>query len=246
MKRPFFILIPAIVCALSLSSTAQQPANQQSTKPADSTAPADNSKEKSAAEKFPFPESESPNSPPRSTDTKPADSNKQKSAAEEFPFPEPDSPDAPPRSTEPRSPNDSSSKDRDVDILPPADDNKHEGSPLTGPDPSPGVVEMKPWNPHQADKDVEVGMFYFRQKNYSAAESRFREALRWQDNHAIATYRLATVLEKEGKPADAKQYYLQYLRILPNGDFAKDAKKALDRMGEGPKRAENKAPISQP
>ncbi len=105
---------------------------------------------------------------------------------------------------------------------------------------------MVPWNPHQADKDVEVGMYYFRQKNYSAAESGFREALHYQDNHAEAMYRLGMVLEKEGKTADAKQFYLGYLRVLPNGEFAKDIKKALDRMGEGSKKAENHSPTSQP
>ncbi len=251
MKRPL-ILIAMVTCALVLSSAAQQSpsqqqSNQQATKSTDSTPAPDNTKEKSAAEKFPFPEAESPSSPPRSTDTKPTDSTKPKSAAEEFPFPEAESPNAPPRSSEPRNPNDSSSKDRDVDISPPADDSKHEGSDLVGPDPAPGVTEMKPWDPHKADKDLEIGMFYLRQKNYSAAESRFREALTWQDNHAEATYRLAAVLEKEGKIPQAKQYYLQYLQILPEGPFAKDSRKALNRVSsEGSQKAENKAPTSQP
>jgi tetratricopeptide (TPR) repeat protein len=245
MKRSL-ILIAAMTCVLALGSSGQQSQNQQAPKSTDSAPPADSTKQKSAAEKFPFPEPESPTSPPRSSDAKSTDA-KPKSAAEEFPFPEAESPDAPPHSSGPRGPNDSSSKDRGVDISPPADDNKHEGSDLVGPEPAPGVVEMLPWNPHQADKDVEVGMFYFRQKNYPAAESRFREALHWQDNHAEAIYRLATALEKQGKTPEAKQFYLQYLRILPNGDFAKDTRKALDRItGEGSKKAENKLPISRP
>lgn len=239
MKRPLILIAGA--CALVLSALGQQSPNQQPPSSTDTTKP------KSAAEKFPFPEPEAPTAPPHSPDAKPTDDTKPKSAAEQFPFPEPESPDAPPRSSEPRSPNDSSSTDRGVDISPPAGDKQHEGSDLLGPDPAPGVMEMKPWNPHQADKDVEVGMFYFKQKNYSAAESRFREALHWQDNHAEAIYRLATVLEKQGKTPEAKQFYLQYLRILPNGDFAKDTKKALYRItGEGSKKAENKAPTSQP
>ena len=105
---------------------------------------------------------------------------------------------------------------------------------------------MKPWNPHKADKDVEVGIYYFKLKNYFAAESRFREALYWQDNHAEATYRLALVLEKQGKIPEAKQYYQQYVKILPNGDFAKDSKKALARIGGEEKKAENKKPIARP
>jgi Flp pilus assembly protein TadD len=106
---------------------------------------------------------------------------------------------------------------------------------------------MKPWNPHQADKDVEVGMFYFKQQNYPAAESRFREALHWQENHAEALCRLGMVLEKEGKTPEAKYYYQQYLKILPNGDLAKDARKGLARTGgEDTSKADNKTPIARP
>ena len=91
---------------------------------------------------------------------------------------------------------------------------------------------MKPWNPHTADKDVEVGLFYFKRSNYRAAEARFRDALYWQDNHAEATYRLAVVLEKEGKNVEAQQYYRSYLKILPGGEFAADSKKAIGRLSE--------------
>lgn len=154
--------------------------------------------------------------------------------------------DEPPR-YEPRTAQDSSSKDRSVDISPPPGDDQHEGSPLLGPEPDSGVSEMKPWNPHKADKDVEVGIFYFKQKNYRAAESRFRGALHWQDNHAEATYRLAEVLEKTGRPDQAKKYYERYLQILPEGNFAKDSKKALERLAkEESKKSQAKASISQP
>jgi tetratricopeptide (TPR) repeat protein len=250
MKRTL-ILFALIACSLSLSvlgqqAPGQQPTNQQPPKSTDSTPSADKTKPKSAAEEFPFPEAEAPTAPPHSSDAKSTDTTtKPKSAAEQFPFPEAEAPTAPPHS-DPRSPSDSSSTDHPVDISPPPDDNQHEGSDLLGPEPAPGVSEMTPWNPHKADKDVEVGMFYFKQKNYPAAESRFRGALHWQDNHAEATYRLATVLQKEGKSPEAKQYYLQYLKILPNGEFAKDCRKALDRIsGEGSK-AENTPPTSQP
>lgn len=210
-----------------------QPATDQTNSNNMPNAPADN---RPASERFPFP-GDQPNQTNSTDDNRPA--------SEKFPFPG-DAPTAPPRS-DPRGPNDSSSKDRNVDISPPSDDYKHDGSDLIGPDPAPGVTEMKPWNPHKADKDVEVGMFYFKQKNYPAAESRFREALYWQDNHAQATYRLANVLEKQGKLPEAKFFYQQYLKILPDGELAKDSKKALARIGgEDSKKAENKTPIAQP
>jgi tetratricopeptide (TPR) repeat protein len=147
-----------------------------------------------------------------------------------------------------RRPDESSSKDRDIDIAPPTNDAGHPGSTLGGPEPAEGVTEIKPWNPHQADKDVEVGLYYFKQKNYRAAESRFREALYWQDNHAEASYRLATALEKLGKASEARQYYESYLKILPNGDLAKEAKKGLDRLNSLSQSAKKlpAKPTSQP
>ncbi len=159
---------------------------------------------------------------------------------------------APPRSDPGTDPNarrgeDSSSKDRDVDITPPPNDAEHPGSEMEVIDEANGVSEMKPWNPHQADKNVEVGKYYFKQNNFKAAESRFREALYWQENDAEANYWLGTALEKLKQPAEARYYYEEYLKILPNGPLAKDAKKALSRVSttESSKK-ESKKPIARP
>jgi Flp pilus assembly protein TadD len=77
---------------------------------------------------------------------------------------------------------------------------------------------------------VEVGDFYFKRKNYRAAEDRYREALRYKDNDAIATIRLAVCLEKLGILDDARAEYESYLRILPHGPQAAEAQKAIDRL----------------
>ena len=134
----------------------------------------------------------------------------------------------------------SSSKDDDVDLTPPAGDAKaHPNSPSSfgiteappgSAAPSADVNEMHPWNPHRAAKDIEVGDFYFKQKNYRAAESRYREALTYKDNDAVATYRLAVSLEKLSRFDEAKDEYESYLRILPHGPEAGRVKKALERL----------------
>src|SRR5216684_2729525 len=100
----------------------------------------------------------------------------------------------------------SSSKDTQIDLSPPADDaKKHPESSEAVTDAEAGgggdVAEFHPWNPHKAAKDVEVGDFYFKRKNYRAAEDRYREALFYKDNDAIATFRLAICLEKLDRPA---------------------------------------------
>ena len=77
---------------------------------------------------------------------------------------------------------------------------------------------------------MEVGDYYMKRKNYRAAESRYREALEYKPNDAIATFRLAVVLEKTGELEEARQSYQEYLKILPQGPFAAEAKKALERL----------------
>src|SRR5262249_8891944 len=64
-----------------------------------------------------------------------------------------------------------------------------------------------------------------------AAESRYREALYYQDNNAPAMFGLAATLEKEGRRDEAVQLYTQYLKTLPGGPRAEESKKALTRLG---------------
>ena len=92
------------------------------------------------------------------------------------------------------------------------------------------VNEMHPYNPHKADKDVEVGDFYFKMKNYKAAESRYAEALLYKSDDAEATFKLAATREKLGEEEDALAGYQSYLKILPEGPHAKEAKDAIEKL----------------
>jgi tetratricopeptide (TPR) repeat protein len=133
-------------------------------------------------------------------------------------------------------PGESSSKDTLVDLSPPEDDAKaHPQSSeiLMDAERASGnsdVSEFHPWNPHKAAKDLEVGDFYFKRKNYRAAEDRYREALFYKDNDAMATFRLAVCLEKMDQPDEARKEYESYLKILPHGPQAEEAHKAIDRL----------------
>jgi tetratricopeptide (TPR) repeat protein len=134
----------------------------------------------------------------------------------------------------------SSSRDTRVDTSPPKDDAKnHPGSKaavadLDVPDniETSGVQEFLPWNPMKALKDIEVGDYYFKRKNYKAALDRYKEALYYKDNDAVASFRLAVCQEKIGDKAEAKKYYEQYLKVLPEGPLAKDAHASLDRLAK--------------
>jgi TolA-binding protein len=48
----------------------------------------------------------------------------------------------------------------------------------------------------------------------------------------VASFRLAMCQEKLGDKGDAKKYYEQYLRILPDGPLAKDARASLERLAK--------------
>ncbi len=133
----------------------------------------------------------------------------------------------PPRAAPPDTPGSSTSKDDKIDISPPANDaTAHPNAGMDNPD----IGEFHPFDPHRAAKDVEVGDFYFKQHNYRAAVSRYREALLYKPNDAIATFSLADALEKSGDLQEAAQNYRAYLKILPNGPKARDAHKALQRL----------------
>src|SRR6266852_406622 len=133
-----------------------------------------------------------------------------------------------------RAAEESSSKDTRIDLSPPSDDQKNHpqsgAAVVDAEDAASDVQELHPWDPHKAAKDVEVGDFYFKRKNYHAALERYKEALVYKPNDALANFRLAECLEKTGNPSEALTHYQEYLKILPHGPLAPDAQKAMERL----------------
>jgi len=143
---------------------------------------------------------------------------------------------APPRSAPATDAGESSSRDTRVDISPPKDDSKNHpnsGVVETNPEDEPeagDVTEMHPWNPYRAMKDDEVGEFYMKRKNYRAALARYQDALIWKEKDAVANFRMAQCYEKLDQPDEAIPHYEEYLKILPDGPYAKEARKALEKL----------------
>jgi tetratricopeptide (TPR) repeat protein len=90
---------------------------------------------------------------------------------------------------------------------------------------------FRPYDPHRAAKDVEVGNYYLKLKNYRAALERFNDALLYKPKDAEATYSLAMTQEKLDLLSPAYQNYQEYLKILPNGPRASDAREAIKKIG---------------
>jgi tetratricopeptide (TPR) repeat protein len=141
----------------------------------------------------------------------------------------------PPRSERNKEAGESSSRDSRIDLSPPKDDAKnhpYSGAAVSDPDGemSPDVQEFHPWDPHKALKDIEVGDFYLKRKNYRAALDRYQEALVWKPNDAIANFRIAQCFEKLDHPEEARTHYQEYLRILPHGPLSGEAQKGLEKL----------------
>lgn len=132
----------------------------------------------------------------------------------------------PPGGPPPRSDVESSSKDTKIDLSPPSNDQKEHPDGGIADD----VLEFRSYNPHKAMKNVEVGDYYFKRKNYRAALSRYQEALEWKPGDAEATLRIGRALEKLDDSENARLAYEQYLKILPDGPYALEARKALERL----------------
>jgi tetratricopeptide (TPR) repeat protein len=127
----------------------------------------------------------------------------------------------------------SSSRDTRIDLSPPKDDTKNHPDSAVSPEgegDTSDVKEMHPWNPHRALKDIEVGDYYLKRKNYRAALDRYREALLYKPNDALANYHMAECYEKLKDTAEAAAHYEEYLKILPNGPLAEEARKSLARL----------------
>jgi tetratricopeptide (TPR) repeat protein len=143
-----------------------------------------------------------------------------------------------------REAEESSSRDTRIDLSPPKDDAKNHpaskaaiadlvpDNPDTSGIDTSGIQEFHPWNPLKASKDIDIGNFYFNRKNYRAALDRYKEALYYKDGDAVASFRVALCQEKLGDKAEAKKYYEQYLKILPEGPLAKDARASLERLAK--------------
>lgn len=147
---------------------------------------------------------------------------------------------------EPRSPDDqvhikpkNMPEEKPVPPEPPPDEKKGESTSkesqinLEGPSKSAGgsdVTEIRIYDPHKAAKDVEVGQFYLKQKNYRAALDRFNEALQYKPNDAEATFYLAATQDKLQLYDLAYRGYRAYLTLLPEGPLAKQAQEAVTRI----------------
>jgi len=91
-------------------------------------------------------------------------------------------------------------------------------------------VDSYSFNPLQAQKDLNVGNYYFKQHKYRAAETRFRESLKWNDGFADAWLRLAEVEEKLKDRQAAREAYTKYLEVASDAKNADEIKRKIEKL----------------
>ena len=77
-------------------------------------------------------------------------------------------------------------------------------------------------DPQKAKKHVEVGDFYYKRKNYTAAAERYREAIQFNPKWAKAYEKLVKVLEKQNLFGEAVKVCELFVQ---SSDSSKDVKR---------------------
>jgi hypothetical protein len=229
---------PAAPCPTPNQTTGKTPDKtaDQTAKPCPPPAPAAK-KPSSAAEQFPFPgEPSKPKNPPDSqspstntpdspspTKTTPSD------AATQHPFPT----QPPPKLPGDDSSSSSSSSGDDPNATPtPADDPTAKGDPSNPPEGTsvhrklPKVKRVQT-DDERVDEDLSVAKFYMNDENYQGAYLRAKDAVNIQPEYSAAHFVLAEIAQKMKKKDEAIAEFQTYLKLDPDGEKAKAAKKAL-------------------
>jgi Tfp pilus assembly protein PilF len=79
----------------------------------------------------------------------------------------------------------------------------------------------------RVDEDLSVAKFYLNDENYQGAYLRAKDAVNIQPEYSAAHFVLAEIAQKMKKKDEAIAEFQTYLKLDPDGEKAKAAKKAL-------------------
>jgi tetratricopeptide (TPR) repeat protein len=82
----------------------------------------------------------------------------------------------------------------------------------------------------RVDEDLKVAKFYADAGDFNAAYLRVRDAVKHLPSDPDTHFALAYVAQKMKKREEAIAEYNNYLRLAPDGDRIKDARKALNEL----------------
>jgi tetratricopeptide (TPR) repeat protein len=82
----------------------------------------------------------------------------------------------------------------------------------------------------EAAHHVEVGDYYFQEKNYRAARLRYQEAVEWKPDDAALHVRMGRVLERLSQPSQALEHYATAEKLALPGPWLQEARAAVKRL----------------
>lgn len=82
----------------------------------------------------------------------------------------------------------------------------------------------------RVEDDLKVGGFYFKDGNYAGATARYKDALQRDPESPDAHFGLAQVLLKQNKRDEAIEHLQTYVKLAPDDDHTKEAKKLLAKL----------------
>ena len=88
------------------------------------------------------------------------------------------------------------------------------------------------FNPLQAQKEVQTGLYYYKKGSYRAAEGRFKEATLWNNGSDEAWLRLGEAEEKLRDKKAAVEAYEKFLELADQKDQKKvaEVKKKVEHL----------------
>jgi len=92
------------------------------------------------------------------------------------------------------------------------------------------TVKEYSFNPLQAEKELQIGNFYFKTGKYRSAAMRFTEATKWNDGSSEAWLRLGETEEKLKDRMAAKEAYTKYLALASDAKNAAEIRKKLQKL----------------
>ncbi|MGO9257866.1 MAG: hypothetical protein ACLQU1_16360 [Bryobacteraceae bacterium] len=86
------------------------------------------------------------------------------------------------------------------------------------------------FNPLQAQKEVQTGLYYYKKGSYRAAEGRFKEATLWNNGYDEAWLRLGEAEEKLRDRKAAKEAYEKFVELASDQKKAAEIRKKIEHM----------------
>jgi len=95
--------------------------------------------------------------------------------------------------------------------------------------------EVKSPDPLLCEKNINIGDYYYKQKNYSAAIRRYLDAIEYQTDSVRAYDALARAYQKNDEPAKAIAAYKQFIEKNPSSPKLLELRAKLEKLEKNTK-----------